>query len=340
MKRIKNIKKSFTHYFGVVSYGEKNYKFESDLKKVVSFNLKKDELLIRLIDSPLNPSDFYMHQGTYLIKKKIPHIAGSEGYGEIINVGNENYKNLIGKKGNCMFTGRYGSYASHSVCKIKNFFEFKIEENNSNLYLVNPLTAISFYKILENNIKCDSFLQTGASTVVGKLLLILNSLSMKKYNSINIVRNDKYFELLKSLGSSTNLNSKNKSFKSDLKKNIIEQKPLFFFDCIGGILTGIIINFLPNDSEIVIYGALANKAITGIDPAQLIFTKKKIRGFHLFNDFFHNMNINDVKEELFLLYDKSYKLKIIDKKFRLSEFESAIENWLTKERNYRIIFKM
>lgn len=340
MKKISTIKKGYTAYTGIVSYGDKNYKLESDLKKLFSFDLKQDELLIKLSTSPLNPSDFYMHQGTYLMKREIPHIAGSEGYGEIINVGDKDkYTHLIGKKGNCVFTGIYGAYANYSVCKIKNFFEFENKDNKSNLFLVNPLTVVAFYKIMERK-ETQSFLQSGASTVVGKLFLILNSFSKKKYDSVNIVRNDKHFNLLNSLGSSSNLNSTSNNFKLDLKENIAKYKPSVFFDCVGGILTGIAFNYLPNDAEIIVYGALANKAIVGIDPSQLIFTKKNIRGFHLFYDFFNTMNINDVKEELEILYDNSNKVEIKDKEFCLNQFDNAIMSWLEKGRNYRIVFKM
>jgi len=53
------------------------------------------------------------------------------------------------------------------------------------------------------------------------------------------------------------------------------------FDAIAGSATGLLINALPPDSEVVVYGGLSNKTITEIDPLGLIFDNKMITGFNL-----------------------------------------------------------
>jgi NADPH:quinone reductase-like Zn-dependent oxidoreductase len=53
------------------------------------------------------------------------------------------------------------------------------------------------------------------------------------------------------------------------------------FDAIAGSSAGLLLNALPPDSEVVVYGGLSNKPIADINPLGLIFDNKMITGFNL-----------------------------------------------------------
>ncbi len=53
------------------------------------------------------------------------------------------------------------------------------------------------------------------------------------------------------------------------------------FDAVGGALAGQIFNRMPADSEVVLYGGLSGKAVSGLNPLDLIFENKMFTGFNL-----------------------------------------------------------
>jgi NADPH:quinone reductase-like Zn-dependent oxidoreductase len=53
------------------------------------------------------------------------------------------------------------------------------------------------------------------------------------------------------------------------------------FEAIAGNMTGTIINSMPRDSIVYVYGALSEEPCGNIDPVQLIFHCKEVKGFYL-----------------------------------------------------------
>jgi NADPH:quinone reductase-like Zn-dependent oxidoreductase len=56
---------------------------------------------------------------------------------------------------------------------------------------------------------------------------------------------------------------------------------LIAFDAVGGETTGVLINNMPADSDIILYGGLSGIDISGIDSLEIIFGNKKLYGFDL-----------------------------------------------------------
>lgn len=78
---------------------------------MIKHSLENDDVLIKVLNSPVNFSDYYGYRGSYPNYKKYPFILGFEGYGEIIDVKDETKKSLIGKKVNFFTTDQKGSYS-------------------------------------------------------------------------------------------------------------------------------------------------------------------------------------------------------------------------------------
>jgi len=54
-----------------------------------------------------------------------------------------------------------------------------------------------------------------------------------------------------------------------------------FFDALGGEHSGLIFKYLESKGQLIGYGRLANNKITDIDPIDLVFKEKQIKGFWL-----------------------------------------------------------
>jgi NADPH:quinone reductase-like Zn-dependent oxidoreductase len=53
------------------------------------------------------------------------------------------------------------------------------------------------------------------------------------------------------------------------------------FEAVSGDMTGTVVNAMPRHSKIYVYGALSEEPCCKIDPVQLIFHDKEVKGFYL-----------------------------------------------------------
>lgn len=68
------------------------------MQKEILPPLNDNQVLIKMLFAPINPSDINMIQGTYPIQSRFPTIGGNEGVAEVLQVGS----NVRGLKPNDM----------------------------------------------------------------------------------------------------------------------------------------------------------------------------------------------------------------------------------------------
>ena len=78
------------------------------------------------------------------------------------------------------------------------------------------------------------------------------------------------------------LNSSEPDFHSQIKELASRLRATIAFDAVSGEMTGQLIDCMPSDSSVLIYGLLSSAPMP-IDPRQLIFSKKQVEGFWLPN---------------------------------------------------------
>ncbi len=143
--------------------------------------------------------------------------------------------------------------------------------------MVNPLTALAFMQIAHEG-HHKAIVSTAAASALGKMLLKLGL--QDKLPIIHIVRRAEQVAQLRSLGAQHVLNSTDADFDTALKSLTRELKATLAFDAVAGDLTGRVLAAMPRNSEIVVYGALSESAVT-FDPAAFIFQNKRVTGFWL-----------------------------------------------------------
>ena len=200
-------------------------------------------------------------------------------------------------------------------------------------FLINPITAIGLLEEAKKN-QSNTFIQNGASSSVGKLVLYYN----KKYklNSINIIRTEKHRPTLMDLGATVVLNQSDPSYPSELKQNIKQYKPTSAFDCLAGDATSDLFNLLPHYSKQYVYGSLELKGISKINPTELIFTNKELKGFHLVHSFLKGSDLRKYSQEINEV-SKEFKQGIGIKVFDLENFKEALEYY--PSRHEKVLFK-
>jgi len=98
--------------------------------------------------------------------------------------------------------------------------------------------------------------------------------------ALHIVRRPEQAALLKREGAQDVFDSTAPDFLQALKKAAHDRRATLALDAVGGPLTAILAEALPEKSEILVYGALGGSACA-IDPADLIFKGQSLSGFWL-----------------------------------------------------------
>jgi NADPH:quinone reductase-like Zn-dependent oxidoreductase len=243
-------------------------------------DLKPNDVLIRMEAAPINPSDVAFIRGEYNVDKQVPAVPGFEGAGIVEDAG-PNAMYLIDKRVSCFVQGdNDGTWAEYFVTNADNCIVIKDELaiEQAACLSINPFTAYALFDIAKAK-GCDSIVQNAASGQVAESVRVFAK--MEGVKVINIVRKQEQVENLKSAGEEFVLNSAEEGFAKQFKELTHELNALIAFDAVGGETTGVLINNMPADSDIILYGGLSGIDISGIDSLEIIFGNKKLYGFDL-----------------------------------------------------------
>ena len=240
----------------------------------------KDEVLIQVYGAPCNPSDIAFMEGDYNIVKSLPAVPGFEGSGKIIDAG-EGAEHLIGNKVSFFVQADCdGSWAEY-VCINKNsmvVLDNAMDMDQAACFAVNPFTARGLLDIalLRNN---QAIIQNAAG---GQVTAFVRQMAGELgIRVIDIVRKPESRETLLKNGAKDVLLENDEHFDEKLSELCRKFDARLAFDAVGGPLSGRIFNAMPANAELVVYGGLSTKAVSGVSTMDLIFNDKVVSGFNL-----------------------------------------------------------
>lgn len=301
------------------------------VEEVSTPNPDKDQVLVKVEASPVNPSDIAFLRGGYNILKTLPAIPGFEGTGTIIAVGQNLGEALIGKKVSFFYQGdQGGAWAEYLTLHLNNLIVLNDEMpvSQAACLFVNPFTAYALFEsILENQHK--ALIQSAANGQVGRFIRYF----AKKHNieTINLVRKPAHAEQLISEGFPYALDINDPDFEAKVRPMILGLHATAFIDAVGGELTGNIMNMMPPGTEVVLYGGLSGKPISGIDAMEVIFQYKFLGGFNLDDWMFEKdktefRKISAEIQQLFISKELETK---IHQSFAMDDFYSGLRAYIS-----------
>jgi len=265
----------------VLSYGTD---FDSlQIAEVPTPKPGRGQVLIKVTAAPINPSDLLFIRGQYGIKRPTPTIPGFEGAGIVVAAGPGPFgKRLIGKRVACPVPqDSDGSWAEYVICIAMQCIKLPsdISDEQGAMLLANPMTAIAILDEAKTR-GHQAMIHTAAASALGRVLLHVSN--QANYPVIHIVRREEQVNMLKAQGGKYILSSSEPDFQYQLKELAGRLKATIAFDAVSGEITGQLIDCMPTDSSVLIYGLLSSAPMP-IDPHQLIFYKKQVEGFWLPN---------------------------------------------------------
>jgi len=245
--------------------------------------LERDEILIKVAASPINPSDDLFCEGLYKIPVSLPITPGFEGAGSVVATGNSFMtKRLMGKwvaSATQRGDGFWAEYVKVRALEAMPFDPAVLPPEQAAMSFVNPLSAMALIEPLIRG-QHRAMVQTAAASQLGRMIARL----AKRHNLtvIHCVHRKELASVMTELGAKHVLVTTDKDFVQKLRELAASLNATYAIDAVGGPLTGQLADALPNHSTIAVYGALAKEAVT-VDPGAFIFKDQKVEGFWLGN---------------------------------------------------------
>ncbi|MPR34279.1 zinc-dependent alcohol dehydrogenase family protein [Salmonirosea aquatica] len=234
-----------------------------------------DEVLIKIIASPINPSDLSFVQGRYGIRPQLPSGAGFEGVGVVEAVG-EGVRLPVGSR--VSFTG-VGSWGEYLVVNQKATIPLpeSIPNEIAAQLFVNPFTAWAMVE--ESGVQAGEWLMiTACGSAYGKLVTQL--CHKKGIKTIGTVRHDDLNDDLKKLGLNQVVNTETENLPARVREITGGQGVKCVLDSVGGATTEAAMKCVAQGGKILVFGLLSQQN-PRLDVGLMIFKEITIKGFWL-----------------------------------------------------------
>ena len=296
------------------------------------------EVLVKILASPVNPSDLMRIKSISTEQDLNSFIPGIEGSGKVIAAGKGLLPGLwMGRRVACSaLHPESGTWAEYMVTPASLCFPLPkaVTDEQGSMLLVNPMTALAFFDIIKNE-KHKAVVNSAAAGALGAMIRILG----KKNNIpvINVVRNEKQECMLLDSGDTYVLNSSDKDFTEKLRLLSLELKATLALDPISGGYTQQLLDAVPYGGTVVLYGNLSG-GDEGTTLRPLLTDNKKLHGFYLANWMKENglikivRNISRVRQ----LLKNDFKVTIQDR-FPLDKAQQAVDTYLDNMAGGKVI---
>ena len=240
----------------------------------------RGEVKVRMLASPINPSDLLYIAGQYGLKPPaFPATPGFEGVGVVV----ENGGGAIGwlRKGKrvAVLNSRVGNWGEFTVASSKQVIPIPaaIPDDQAASFFVNPATAIALTERELFVPPGEWLLQSAAGSSLGKM--IINCAKLKGFRTINVVRRPEQIDELKKLGADEVILEKD-GIADQVRRITGGAGVKFALDPVGGATGTQVIQSLGHGGTCILYGLLSGQPVS-VDPRGLITGSKLVCGFWL-----------------------------------------------------------
>lgn len=240
----------------------------------------RGEVKVRMLASPINPSDLLYIAGQYGLKPPaFPATPGFEGVGVVV----ENGGGIIGwlRKGQrvAVLNSRVGNWGEFTVASSKQVIPIPaaIPDDQAASFFVNPATVIALTEGVLNVTDGAWLLQSAAGSSLGKM--VISFAKHRGFRTINVVRRPEQIVVLKKLGADEVILEKD-GIAEQVKRITGGAGVKFALDPVGGATGTQVVQSLGHGGTCVVYGLLSGEPVS-VDPRWLITGSKTVRGFWL-----------------------------------------------------------
>jgi NADPH:quinone reductase len=238
------------------------------------------QVRVRMIASPINPSDLLMVRGLYGKRPPLPATPGFEGVGVVEEAG----PGILGRfrlgKRVAVLNSQTGNWQEQVIVPAKQVVPVAadVPDEQAATFFVNPATALVMTRWVLRVPRGAWLLQTAAGSALGRMVIRLGKLD--GFRTLNVVRRRAQAEELQRLGADAVICTADESIEERVRTITGGTGVPYALDCVGGATGAAVVPALAVGGRMLVYGTLSLEPMT-VDPRMLIVGQQRIEGFWL-----------------------------------------------------------
>lgn len=240
---------------------------------------KWGEVMVRMLASPINPSDVMFVAGKYGLKPSFPATPGFEGVGVVEATGGGVLGWLRKGKRVAVINDRVGNWAEYTVTSARQVVPVPdgMSDEQAASFFVNPATALAMTQDVLKVTKGAWLLQSAAGGELGKMVIRLGY--KFAFRTINVVRRREQVEELKKLGADHVIVESDGPIPEQVRK-LVPDGVRYAIDPVGGETGSQVVASLAHGGRCLVYGSLSDQPVS-VHPRHFIGNGIRVEGFWL-----------------------------------------------------------
>ena len=235
------------------------------------------QVRVKVLATPIHPSNLLKVAGLYGVKPELPDNPGTEGVGEVVELGEGVDSLAVGQR--VLLTAGVPTWTTQLVAPAAGLVPVPNEADPEQLSMlvINPMTAYLMLHTVAELKAGDWVVQSAANSAVGEYLIQLAKIA--GFRTVNVVRRENVTDRLKALGADAVVVA-----GEELPKRIHQatggEPTRLAIDAVAGDTLGALLASLGEGGTAVSYGAMSMQPAP-VQPGSMIFNDLTLRGFWL-----------------------------------------------------------
>jgi NADPH:quinone reductase len=299
------------------------------------------QVRVRMLASPINPSDLMYVQGAYGKRPTLPATPGFEGVGIVEAAGSGLLARRVRGKRVAVLNAFTGNWQEKVIIPAQQAIpvprDLPVEQAAA--FFVNPASALAMTKYVLKIPRGAWLIQTAAGSALGRMVIRLAR--HYGFRTINVVRRREQGEELLKEGGDDFICTADESIPDRVRTITNGNGVPFAIDAVGGPTATAVLQSLAKNGRMLLYGTLSGEPIQ-IDPRILLVGQKKVEGFWL-SEWMPSQGIV-TKLRLIRKIGKLFRAGIVTSEigttFALSDIKAAVTQAQTTARQGKVLIKM
>lgn len=238
------------------------------------------QVRVRMLASPINPSDLLAVRGEYGRRPVLPATPGFEGVGIVDAAG----RGLLGRwrvgRRVAVLNSRGGNWAEYVVVPALQVVPVppRLSDEDAATFFVNPASAFIMTRWVLRVPRRAWLLQTAAGSALGHMVIRLGR--QFGFRTINVVRRPEQAQELERAGGDAVICTESESIEERVQALTAGAGVPFALDAVGGTVGTAVARSLAPRGRLLVYGTLAEEPLA-LHPRVLMVGRKQIEGFWL-----------------------------------------------------------
>jgi NADPH:quinone reductase-like Zn-dependent oxidoreductase len=236
----------------------------------------RGQVRVRMLASPVNPSDLLMVRGAYGRQPPLPAVPGFEGVG-VVEAGSGLLARLrMNRRVAVLCDG--GCWAEQNVLPARQVWPVPsgLTDEQAASFFVNPASALVMTRYVLRVPPGAWLLQTAAGSALGRMVIRLGR--RYGFRTISVVRRREQAEELLREGADAVVATGEESLTERVHGLTGGAGVPFAIDAVGGATGSEVVGVLAPGGRMLVYGALSGEPLS-LDPRTLMVAGRRVEGF-------------------------------------------------------------